>query len=416
MVAAGERIGRYRLKDRVGAGAFATVWLAYDEELDITVAMKVLADNWSAHADVRDRFLAEARLMRRISDDRVIRVHDIGTLDDDRPYFVMDFANGGTLANRVGDGCPPQEALLLGAEAARAVQVLHDHGVLHRDVTPANLLIDHQPDGSQRVVVTDLGIAKAMAELSGLTLAAGTPAFMAPEQAGGLGGFDARADVYSLGAVVYALLSGRPPFTGSTLTAVLARSESLAPDLLAAKLDGPAELDDVLLRALSHDPVGRPASARELALALDRVADDWTTGPRPGERPTPAPILPTTALTPVPASSSPAMSDSGSVLPKPVRARPAADRAPDRGGAADRAAADRGAADRPAADRPRASLVPVANAGPSAEVQDRSTPAPPTAQPRAHRRGMGAGAFWVLTLLVFAAAALATWFVLDYVG
>jgi serine/threonine protein kinase len=385
MVAAGERIGRYRLKDRVGAGAFATVWLAYDEELDITVAVKVLADNWSAHADVRERFLAEARLLRRISDDRVIRVHDIGMLDDDRPYFVMDFANGGTLANRVGDGCPPQEALLLGAEAARAVQVLHDHGVLHRDVTPANLLIDHQPDGSQRVVVTDLGMAKAMAELSGLTLAAGTPAFMAPEQAGGLGGFDARADVYSLGAVVYALLSGKPPFTGSTLTAVLARSESLEPDLLAATLDGPAELDDVLLRALSHDPVGRPASARELAVALDRVADDWTTGPRPGERPAPAPIVATTAMTPVPSSV-----ETGSVLPKPVRPRPAAAR-----------------------EQPSAAPAAVA---PAADVGLRPVARQPVVQPRVRRRAMGSGAFWVLTLLVFVVAALVTWFVLDYVG
>jgi serine/threonine protein kinase len=388
MVAAGERIGRYRLKDRVGAGAFATVWLGYDEELDITVAVKVLADNWSSHADVRDRFLAEARLMRRISDDRVIRVHDIGTLDDDRPYFVMDFANGGTLANRVGDGCPPQEALLLGAEAARAVQVLHDHGVLHRDVTPANLLVDHQPDGSQRVVVTDLGMAKAMAEMSGLTLAAGTPAFMAPEQAGGMGGFDARADVYSLGAVVYALLSGGPPFTGSTLTAVLARSESLEPELLAAKLRGPAELDDVLLRALSHDPVGRPATARELATALDRVADEWTTGPRPGERPAPAPVVPTTAMTPVPS-----VSDSGSVLPRPIRARPVADREPD---------------DVPAAVSEPAIAASAPVPGPVARR--------PVAASTTPRRGMGAGAFWILTLLVFAVAALLTWFVLDYMS
>jgi len=400
MVAAGERIGRYRLKDRVGAGAFATVWLGYDEELDITVAVKVLADNWSAHADVRDRFLAEARLMRRISDDRVIRVHDIGTLDDDRPYFVMDFANGGTLATRVGDGCPPQEALLLGAEAARAVQVLHDHGVLHRDVTPANLLVDHQPDGSQRVVVTDLGMAKAMAEMSGLTLAAGTPAFMAPEQAGGLGGFDARADVYSLGAVVYALLSGKPPFTGSTLTAVLARSAKLEPEPLAARLDGPAELDDVLLRALSHDRVGRPASARELAMALDRVADDWTTGPRPGELPPLAPSVPTTAMTPVPAS---AMSDSGSVLPKPVRARPATKRQP--AGAAG-AAATGGEGGSVAAE---VELRP-------APVRQPAVAQRPVTRPAARRRGLGAGAFWALTLLVFAMAALATWLVLDYMA
>ncbi len=377
MVASGELVGRYRLKGRVGAGAFATVWLGYDEVLDVTVAVKVLADNWSANADVRERFLAEARLMRRIADDRVIRVHDIGTLDDDRPYFVMDLANGGTLAERMAKGCAPQEALLLGAEAARAVQVLHDHGVLHRDVTPANLLIDHQADGSQRVVVTDLGMAKAIAEATGLTMAAGTPAFMAPEQAGGLGGFDARADVYSLGAVVYALLSGAPPYTGSTLTAVLSRSAAVEPAPLATKLDGPAELDDLLARSLAHDPVDRPASARELAIALDLVADNWTTGARPGDRPTPAVVPPTVALTPVPRS------------PDAVPAVPLV------------------AADAPRA--PRRTPVPAA-----AVVQSPANDQAALPEPR--RGATRSPGFWVLTLLVFAVMAMLVWFVLGQRG
>jgi serine/threonine protein kinase len=275
MVGPGERIGRYRLRRRLGAGAFATVWLGDDEDLEVPVAVKVLADNWATHADVRDRFVSVAKLMRRIADDRVIKVYDIGTLEDERPYFVMDFANGGTLADRLAEGVNPHEALLLGAEAARAVQVLHDNGVLHRDVTPANLLIRREPDGGQHVVITDLGMAKAIAEATGLTLAAGTPAYMAPEQAGGLGGFDARADVYSVAAVVYTLLAGAPPFGGRNLVSVISRSADLRPEPLAARFDGPAELDDVLAGALAYEPDDRPPTAVALAGELERLADGW---------------------------------------------------------------------------------------------------------------------------------------------
>ena len=92
-------IGRYRLRDKIGAGAFATVWRGYDDDLDVDVAVKVLADNWASRADVRERFLSEARLMRRISSDRVVRVFDLGQLPDGRPYFVMDYVGGGTIGD-----------------------------------------------------------------------------------------------------------------------------------------------------------------------------------------------------------------------------------------------------------------------------------------------------------------------------
>ena len=136
------RFGRYRVVRRIGSGAFATVWLAEDEELEAPVAVKVLADNWSHRLDVRTRFEQEARILRRADSDRVVRVHDIGELPDGRPYFVMTYADRGTLAERVDDGpLPVGEALRYGADIARGLAVLHQVGVIHRDINPGNVLL-----------------------------------------------------------------------------------------------------------------------------------------------------------------------------------------------------------------------------------------------------------------------------------
>lgn len=177
-----EQIGRYEVSRVLGAGAFATVWLGYDPGLDVPVAIKVLADNWSTNGDVRERFLAEARLLRRIDDPRVVRVFDIGVVGepaDSQPYFVMDYLPGGTLADRLG-ALSTDEALGFGVAAAAAVQVLHDADVVHRDVKPSNLLLDSRSDPA-RLVIADLGSAKSLAEASGVTVTTGTPAYMAPE-------------------------------------------------------------------------------------------------------------------------------------------------------------------------------------------------------------------------------------------
>ncbi len=134
------RIGRYATRRVLGSGAFATVWLGRDDELDVPVAIKVLAENWTHNADVRARFVEEARILRRISDPRVVGVHDIGSLPDGRSYFVMDFADGGTVADLVG-GVDRRTALELAIEVGRAVQVLHDQQILHRDMKPSNMLL-----------------------------------------------------------------------------------------------------------------------------------------------------------------------------------------------------------------------------------------------------------------------------------
>lgn len=266
-----ETIGRYEVGQRVGAGSFATVLKGRDPDLDVPVAIKVLAENWAANPDVRSRFLAEARMLRRFHDPRVISVHDIGTTDDDRPYFVMDFADAGSFEQLRRHPPEPGRALRLAAEAARGIAVLHRHNVIHRDITPGNILMQHSPDGL-RVMIADLGVAKSLVDQQASTMTAGTPAFMAYEQATGAV-LDQRVDIYSLAAVTYALLAGRPPFPIKTLNDLLTRDWSVGVTPIADTIGAPALLDDVMSAALSPDPRRRPASADELAGVFDALAE-----------------------------------------------------------------------------------------------------------------------------------------------
>ena len=273
------RIGRYPVSRRLGAGAFATVWLGRDTDFDVDVAIKVLADNWAADPAIRERFLTEAKFLRRIRDRRVVHVYGIGTLDDGRPYFVMDHLDAGSLEDLRRSGVAPAEALRLCAEAARGLEVLHRHHLVHRDVTPGNLLLTSRPDGSLAVVVADLGVARSVMDSSAGAMVVGTPPYMAPEQADG-GAVDARADVYALCAVAYALLTGGPPFPVLTIADLTGRPDDAAPAPLAARLRAPATLDGLFLSGLATDPHRRPPSAAVLAEAFDRLADELVGLPR----------------------------------------------------------------------------------------------------------------------------------------
>ncbi|MET8772767.1 serine/threonine-protein kinase [Streptomyces sp. NPDC004658] len=257
-----ERIGRHRLERPLGSGAFATVWLAHDPELQAPVAVKVLAENWAHRLDVRERFLSEARLLRRAGTSRVVQVYDIGELPDGRPYFVMEYAAGGTLADLPAGGpLPVREALALTAEAARGAAALHEAGIVHRDIKPTNVLLHTAPDGTRRVLLADLGLAKSLAQASVLTLAAGSAGYRPPEQAEPGEGIDERADVYSLGAVGYELLTGTVPG---------APGKVIPPRRLRPELG--ADVERALLRALEPDRARRWPGALAFADELDRLA------------------------------------------------------------------------------------------------------------------------------------------------
>ncbi|MEV4543604.1 serine/threonine-protein kinase [Micromonospora echinaurantiaca] len=233
------RIGSYRIERLLGAGSFATVWLGHDPVLDSRVAVKVLAENWSHDLRVRERFLDEARLLRRLDHERLVRVHAVGELPDGRPYAVLAWADGGSLRDRLTTGpLPVTSAVDLLGEIAAGVAVLHRHGVVHRDLTPGNILFRSTPTG-ERVLVADLGLAKALAAASGLTARAGTPGYMAPEQDDPLAVVDTRADVFGLGRLGVTLLcapAGRPgaplrprPGVPPAVTAVLRRATAPRP-------------------------------------------------------------------------------------------------------------------------------------------------------------------------------------------
>ncbi|MDX3098206.1 serine/threonine-protein kinase [Streptomyces sp. ME19-03-3] len=257
-----QQTGRYRLVRPVGAGAFAMVWLARDDSLDAPVAVKVMAENWAYRMDLRERFLSEARLLRKAASSRLVQVFDIGELPDGRPYFVMEYADGGTLDDLLAHGRPSlHEALRLTAEAARGVAALHDAGVVHRDIKPSNVLIAGVREGRRRVLVADLGLAKALAQASGLTMAAGSAGYMAPEQSRPDGGIDVRADVYGLGALLYHLVTGSVP----GLPGKVVRPGRLRPDL-------PAAVERAVLRALQPDRRKRWPSASRFADELDALA------------------------------------------------------------------------------------------------------------------------------------------------
>ncbi|MFI2759128.1 serine/threonine-protein kinase [Streptomyces echinatus] len=257
-----ERIGRHRLERPLGSGAFATVWLAHDPELQAPVAVKVLAENWAHRLDIRERFLSEARLLRRAGSSRVVQVYDIGELPDGRPYFVMEYAGGGTLADLLAGGpLPVRDALALTAEAARSAAALHEAGIVHRDIKPTNVLLHTAPDGTRRVLLADLGLAKSLAQASVLTLAAGSAGYQPPEQAEPGEGIDERADVYSLGAVGYELLTGTVPVPPGKV---------VPPRRLRPELG--EDVERALLRALEPDRTRRWPGAPAFAQELDRLA------------------------------------------------------------------------------------------------------------------------------------------------
>jgi serine/threonine protein kinase len=277
------RLGRYAVRRRIGSGGFATVWLAYDEQLDSPVAIKVLAENWTEDSHVRQRFLEEGRYLRKVESPHVVSVYDAGSLEDDRPYLVMSYADQGTLADRLeADGLTVAQATEVIRQVGEGLTALHQRGVLHRDIKPANVLfrtVDPEHDGTLvRAMVGDLGLGKALDVSSRLTVIAGTPSFVAPEQAQGEH-LDARADQYSLAALSYLLLTGRPPYAHGTLSA--AANPAPPGPMSTEERPFPPAVEDVVRRGLAVDRDDRWPDVRSFVGALRTALGEDSAGELP---------------------------------------------------------------------------------------------------------------------------------------
>ncbi len=250
------RVGGYLLVQLLGTGGMGEVWKAWDGRLSRFVALKLLKADGGVPLE---RFVREARLVARLAHPGIPRLHEVDE-DGGRPYLVMELVEGRTLA---GLTLPRRRAAEVLRDAARAVQHAHDLGIVHRDLKPANLMESH----GGRVSVLDFGLARALAGASDLTRPGsllGTPNYMAPEQAQGLPA-DVRTDVYALGACLFALLEGRPPFEGADPAEVARRVAALD----APRLPDRDALDGIVNRALSRERAQRFPSAGALAEALE---------------------------------------------------------------------------------------------------------------------------------------------------
>src|SRR5215210_6936530 len=260
---------RYRVEHEVGAGGMAIVYLAQDLRHERRVAAKVLRPELAAVIGA-ERFLAEIKLTAHLQHPHILPLFDSGEANAFL-FYVMPFVEGESLRSRLNreKQLPVADAVRIATEVASALDYAHRHGVVHRDIKPENILVH---DG--RALVADFGIALAASKAGGnrmteTGMSLGTPHYMSPEQAMGEREITARSDVYALGVVLYEMLTGDPPFSGSTAQAIVARVVTESPrPLLPQRHTIPCNIEAAVLTALEKLPADRFATAAEFAEAL----------------------------------------------------------------------------------------------------------------------------------------------------
>jgi serine/threonine protein kinase len=272
----GQSFDDYKLLAEIGRGGMGIVYKAHQESADRLVALKMLRADPNRNPALVARFLSEVRLAGSLSHRNIVQVYNVGECPFGH-YFAMEFIDGHCLEDILRERTVPIPwAVSLLIVLAEAVHYAHSRGVIHRDLKPANIMIDR----TRRPVVMDFGTAKLLGQSSSLTVEGdiiGTPAYMPPEQAGeNTAQVGPHSDVYSLGAVLYTLLSGRPPFSESTALRTILKvlSPEMPPPLHELREDIPARLEQICMRSLSKALRDRYPSARDLALELRRFRTD----------------------------------------------------------------------------------------------------------------------------------------------
>ena len=311
--------GRYEIVEHLARGGMAEVYVAHDQLLDRRVALKVLFPEFAADRSFVERFRREARAAAGLNHPNIVSVYDTG--EESGTYFiVMEYVEGRTLRDIIRSEGPllPQRAADIGADVAAALAFAHRHGVVHRDVKPGNVLIDR----AGRVKVTDFGIARAGDTQENLTQTGavmGTATYFSPEQAQG-GAIDPRSDVYSLGVVLYEMVTGRAPFSGDSPVAIAYQHvrETPAPPS-SVNPDVPPDLEACILKCMAKNPANRYATAEDLRADLIRFGQ----GQRVQAEPVLVPPVPDlTVVTPaLDATSVVSQTRTGTVLPDETPAR-----------------------------------------------------------------------------------------------
>jgi TolB-like protein/tRNA A-37 threonylcarbamoyl transferase component Bud32 len=274
--------GRYKVERVLGEGGMATVYLAQDLKYHRSVAVKVMRPELASTLGA-DRFLREVEIAARLTHPHILTMYESGEAEG-LLYYVMPYVEGETLRERIHreTQLPVEDALKIAREVSESLAYAHEHGIIHRDIKPANILLS-----GGHAMVADFGIARAvsntaMEALTQTGLAVGTPQYMAPEQAMGDREVDARADIYAVGALLYEMIAGEPPFTGPTARAIVTRSMTENPrSLTNSRTDLVPDVDRVAMKALAKSPADRYPTAKALVAALDQALDVTHSGGRP---------------------------------------------------------------------------------------------------------------------------------------